>query len=468
MAKKIQKMISSFTININNYKINIINKDSSIIYRCKFCRLGKIKKKGLLFYHIKGHEKNCVIFKPLKKEKLYMHNYGGKNKLNNSANNNELIDYNNKLQINPNKIIRNMNKIIFNSNYLLLGKGNSDKIFIGKYAFFEKRLIGKGSFENTYFGYTLKNFEEVAIKINRENKRIPISPSLELEVLEKLKGLPGFPIIKQIYKYKNHEVIVQNLLGPSLKKLMIFYEKPFSTATICRIGIEILKRLKSLHMFNILHNDLKPSNFCWGLFRNNKIELKNTIFMIDFGLASELQYSNVKNLTKHNQVKIKKNDECFQLTKNRRGNLCFMSFEVLKGKLPSKKTEMQSFAYFLIFLFKLTLPWSNIESKTHEDKIQKIIDIHKKVNDVSLCQNLPYEIFFIVSDINKLEYNQTPNYALYIKVLSDLLKIEDKWNKKFFCWENLLSPFSDVKNKNKINKKNERKFKNLFEGYYSF
>ena len=145
--------------------------------------------------------------------------------------------------------------------------------------------------------------------------------------------------------------------------------------------------------------------------------------MIDFGLVSELQYSNEKKLEKNNKVKIKGNDECFQLTKNRRGNLCFMSFEVLKGKLPSKKTEMQSFAYFLIFLFKLNLPWSNVKSKTYENKIQKIIDIHKKVNDDLLCQNLPYEIFFILSDINKLEYSQTPNYEIYIKVLSDLLKI---------------------------------------------
>ena len=294
-----------------------------------------------------------------------MRNSGVKNKLNNKRNNNIVLDHKNKLQINPNKIIRNMDKIIFNSNYLLLGKENTDKIFLGDYAFFSKRLIGKGSFENTYFGYTLKNFEEVAIKINRENKRMPTSLSLELEVLEKLKGFPGFPIIKSICKYKNHEVIVQNLLGPSLKKLIIFYEKPFSIATICRIGIEILKRLKSLHMFNILHNDIKPSNFCWGLFRNNKIEFKNTIFMIDFGLVSELQYSNEKKLEKNNKVKIKGNDECFQLTKNRRGNLCFMSFEVLKGKLPSKKTEMQSFAYFLIFLFKLNLPWSNVKSKTY-------------------------------------------------------------------------------------------------------
>ena len=468
MAKKKTKYVSSFSINIMNYKINVINKDSSIIYRCKFCRLGKIKKKGLLFYLIRGHEKNCIIFKPLKREKRNIHDYELKTGKNISSKNNKIFEQRTKLHINPNKIIRNMNKIIFNSNYLLLGKENKEKIFIGDYAFFENRLIGQGSFENTYFGYTLQNFEEVAIKINKENNKIQISPSLEVEVLKKLKGIKGFPDIKNIYKYKSNEVIVQNLLGPSLKKLILFYGEPFTITTICRIGIEILERLKSLHQFNILHNDLKPSNFCWGLFRNNKIELNKTIFMIDFGLASELEYSQENKITKNNYKKIKRNKESSPVIKKRRGNLTFMSFEVLTGKLPSKKTEMQSFSYLLVYFFKLSLPWSNIKSKNYESKIQKIIDMHKKINDSIICNNLPYQISYIVSEINKLNYTEMPNYDNYIKALTYLMKLDDNIDKEFFCWEKIISIFNNIKNKNKIKRKYERKFKDLFEGYYSF
>lgn len=468
MAKKKAKYVSSFSINKTNYKINVINKDSSIIYRCKFCRLGKIKKKGLLFYHIKGHEKNCIIFKPLEREKIKMHESKLKTEKDNSSKNNKLFEQRTKLQINPNKIINNMNKIIFNSNYLLLRKENKDKIFIGDYAFFENRLIGQGSFENTYFGYTLQNFEEVAIKINKENSKIQTSPSLEVEVLKKLNGIIGFPNIKNIYKYKSKEVIVQNLLGPSLKKIILFYGEPFTISTICKIGIEILERLKSLHQLNILHNDLKPSNFCWGLFRNNKIELNKIIFMIDFGLASELEYSQEKKITKNKYKKIKRNKESSPVVKQRRGNLNFMSFEVLCGKLPSKKTEMQSFSYLLIYFFKLSLPWSKIKSKDYESKIQKIIDIHKKINDSILCNNLPYQISYIVSEINKLNYTQKPNYDNYIKALAYLMKLNDNNDKEFFCWEKSISIFNNIKNKNNMKKKYERKFKDLFEGYYSF
>ena len=70
--------------------------------------------------------------------------------------------------------------------------------------------------------------------------------------------------MKGICKYGNYDSIIQDLLGSSLKQLMKFYSKPFPYSTICKIGIEILQGLKSLHKINILHNDLKPSNFCWA------------------------------------------------------------------------------------------------------------------------------------------------------------------------------------------------------------
>ena len=46
MAKrKIREKLSSKIINLNYYDIYKINKDESIIYRCKFCYKSRIKKK---------------------------------------------------------------------------------------------------------------------------------------------------------------------------------------------------------------------------------------------------------------------------------------------------------------------------------------------------------------------------------------------------------------------------------------
>lgn len=168
-AKKIKKhYISNFDFNLSNFKIIYIGEDSSVIYRCKFCRYARIKKEGLIFIRIKGHEKNCKIFKFKQAQNALISNIYSGNEVKDLKLNYNSILKKEELQINENKIIKNMDNIIYKSNYSLLGKENTDKIFFGNYVYFPKRLIGKGSFSNTYFGYKLIDLQEVAIKINRK------------------------------------------------------------------------------------------------------------------------------------------------------------------------------------------------------------------------------------------------------------------------------------------------------------
>ena len=62
-------------------------------------------------------------------------------------------------------------------------------------------------------------------------------------------------------------VMVESLLGPSLDKLFNYCGKSFPMKTVCLIGIDIVKRLRSMHKNGLLHRDLKPNNFTWELFQ---------------------------------------------------------------------------------------------------------------------------------------------------------------------------------------------------------
>ena len=77
----------------------------------------------------------------------------------------------------------------------------------------------------------MDNNEEVSIKINKENRKITTS-AFEVEVLNKMKGITGFPEIKVICKYGKYDVVIQMIVGPSLKKLISFYQSPFDKITI--------------------------------------------------------------------------------------------------------------------------------------------------------------------------------------------------------------------------------------------
>lgn len=232
---------------------------------------------------MKGHEKNCKIFKNIEQKRIKIKHFNSEIE-EKSIESEEYIDDNkHRIKLNKQVIIKNIDNNKFKSNYESLKELNRGKIFLENFVLFSKKLIGIGAFVQTYFGYDLTNLEEVAIKINKEKIKTTTSFN-ELQVLIKAKNIIGFPKIKGICKLGGNDVIIQELLGPSLKKLINFYGKPFLSETIFLIGIEILQRLKDLHKLNYLHNDLKPSNFSWGIFKNNKIIHNDKIFLIDFGL----------------------------------------------------------------------------------------------------------------------------------------------------------------------------------------
>jgi hypothetical protein len=82
-----------------------------------------------------------------------------------------------------------MNNIIYKSDIHYY----KDKIIIGNYTIFPKRLIGKGSYENIYFGYNLIDLQEVAIKFKSKNEIISTS-SIEVKVLK--KRISGISVIE--------------------------------------------------------------------------------------------------------------------------------------------------------------------------------------------------------------------------------------------------------------------------------
>lgn len=51
---------------------------------------------------------------------------------------------------------------------------------------------------------------------------------------------------------------------------------------VLMIGIQLLRRIKTLHSLGFVHGDIKPANIMFG--RGNK---KNILFLIDYGLTKK-------------------------------------------------------------------------------------------------------------------------------------------------------------------------------------
>ena len=162
--------------------------------------------------------------------------------------------------------------------------GNIEKqIFFNKYKL--QKLINKSEFSYVYKGINIINKELVAIKI--EN-RITIQKFLESEayILFYLKGF-GIPNLISFGKSGKYNILVEELLGPSLKEILNLKQikNGFPIKDICMIGLQGIDRLEYIHSKNIIHRDIKPHNFLIG---RKDISI---IYLIDFGFARKYKSS---------------------------------------------------------------------------------------------------------------------------------------------------------------------------------
>lgn len=111
----------------------------------------------------------------------------------------------------------------------------------------------------------------------------------------------GIPQIKWCGSEGDYNVMVMELLGPSLEDLFNFCSRRFSLKTVLLLADQLISRTDFIHSRNFIHRDIKPDNFLMGLGKKG-----NLVYIIDFGLAKKyrdgrthqhIPYKENKNLT---------------------------------------------------------------------------------------------------------------------------------------------------------------------------
>ena len=116
----------------------------------------------------------------------------------------------------------------------------------------------------------------VAIKLEKANKK---SSQLQYEskIIKSLQGSQGVPLIHWYGNEGCYNAMVMELLGPNLEELFQFTGQQFSLKTVLLIADQLISRIESLHLKNLIHRDIKPENI---LISND-----GRIKIADFGLA---------------------------------------------------------------------------------------------------------------------------------------------------------------------------------------
>jgi serine/threonine protein kinase len=286
---------------------------------------------------------------------------------------------------------------------------------------------------------------EYAIKIQIYNIDDSKSDTLkrEFNILEKLDKEIGFPKKHYYGNVKNiitHIILVEELLGPSLDKLLKFNGKCFNLSTICYLGYEMIERVRVMHEHGLIHRDLKPNNFIWGNFSSNYENIHfSTIYLIDFGLSSaycdkfkiHFEYSTGNNFI---------------------GTLRYASINAHYGISMSRRDDIESLLYVLIYLAKGFLPWQGVKAKTKIERMDAIRNIKFRTTCDELTVGLPTLFKDLLSTTKKLKYEEKPNYGYYKWIFSIMTKGEN--NRIKYEWINEV-----------IKLENAKKLKELYNGY---
>ena len=273
-----------------------------------------------------------------------------------------------------------------------------NKLFLSKYIPIQK--IGEGAFAKIYKAQ--EGEELVAVKFeNRSNEYEFLEE--EAIMMRYLKG-PQIPVIKCFGKNMEYNIMAMELLGDSLEFNMNI-KKKFSVKTTAMIGYQILNVLEFIHDRHIIHRDIKPDNFLMGYKEKNAV-----LYLLDFGLAKKFRSS--KTLMQYPYVRKKK------MT----GTARYASIHALEEMEQSRRDDLESMAYVLLYFLRGSLPWQGIKIKAKENRYKKILAKKKEITSDELCETFPEEFKYLVDYTRNLGYTENPDYEKLRNNFLELVK----------------------------------------------
>jgi serine/threonine protein kinase len=279
--------------------------------------------------------------------------------------------------------------------------------------------LGEGSFGEVYLAQTKKG-KKVAAKV--EEKKGSSRLQEEYNIYKKLKQNENCEGIPKIYKFidtPQFNILVMQLLGKSLDELFNENGKKFDIGTTLKLGVDIITVLEGIHNAGFIHRDIKPNNFMIGHGSDY-----DKLYVIDFGLSK--------------QYMIKNKHIALREERSLVGTARYTSINVHMGIEPSRRDDLESVGYMLVYFLLGSLPWQGLKKRSEDkkqdkkDKYQLIGDKKMCTSPKMLCKGLPHCFEQYLIYCQNLNFDEEPDYD-YMRSLFEQSS-EDTNNDLNYFW----------------------------------
>lgn len=255
--------------------------------------------------------------------------------------------------------------------------------------------IGSGSFGEVYLAEH-KSGGYVALKVEDRSKTQRVYNEYKIyKHLHKFNFKVGLPKIYDYLQSPYHNFLVMQLLGLSLEDLFNKFGRKFTLPTVFLLADQLIFLLKQLHSAHYIHRDIKPNNFLIGKDSDNDNDV-NQIYMMDFGLSKKYMV-NKKHIT-------------FKDNRSLIGTARYASVNMHMGLEPSRRDDLESIGYMLVYFLKGSLPWQGIKKQKGNEHIKNIGEIKMCTSLDELCKNIPDSFKEYISYCRDLKFDQKPDY----------------------------------------------------------
>ena len=330
-----------------------------------------------------------------------------------------------------------------------------------KYVF--ERKIGKGSFGCIYQGLNIITQEKVAIKYEATTCAQP-TLVWESKILNHLSGIPGVVKLRYFGTESNKNIIVMDLfshtLGEEVAKLKkaasyTRFNRKYESGTesdsesemqssdenrnsntnsntnsddgsniynidykyylkdVLKYMISIVETIEKIHEKGVIHRDIKPENFMISQSRiqddqtdatNETNKVIKKVNVIDFGLSRIYIKDDVHIPNKPNASIV--------------GTMRYISTHIHEGNVYSRRDDIISILYVVIYLLKGKLPWCGlkVEQGDKRTKAEIVYETKKRTPISNLCDGLPAIFERMLTYAYKISFDEKPDY-IYLKRL---------------------------------------------------
>ena len=228
----------------------------------------------------------------------------------------------------------------------------------------------------------------------------------------------GIPRVHWLAIENDFNIMVMDMLGPSLADLFNYCGGKFTLKTTLMLADQMIQRIEQVHKRNDIHRDIKPDNFLMGLGSDSYI-----VNLIDFGLAKKY-----RDARSQSHIPYKEN-------RNLTGTARYASLNAHLGIEQSRRDDLEAIGFCLLYFYLGKLPWQSLSANNRIERYARIAEIKLRMPIEQICGvSAPLEFSNYMYYVRALRFEDRPDYNSIRFIFKKLMKKEGLEYDHVFDW----------------------------------